>query len=168
LTGTFGQIEIDSISFNLADKEDGKHLELDRHTKGILTDTKVQVRLKLSALWVSLMFCYVYGDLFGFFEQKNLSEIVSGQAGFIGTQAGLLAAALSVAIPSLMVFLTLVLKTSASRWANIVLGAVYTVIIIATMPGAWMFYVFLGVIEAVLSVAIVGYAWTWPRQDVPA
>jgi hypothetical protein len=126
------------------------------------------VRLKLSALWVSLMFCYVYGDLFGFFEQKNLSEIVSGQAGFIGTQAGLLAAAVSVAIPSLMVFLTLVVKTSASRWSNIVLGAVYAVIIIATMPGAWMFYLFLGGIEAVLSVGIVWYAWTWPRQEGPA
>jgi len=129
----------------------------------MLSDTQVPVRLKLSALWVSLMFCYVYGDLFGFFEQQTITEIASGKAGMIGTQGGLLAAAISVAIPSLMVILTLVLKPGASRWSNIVLGAVYTVIIIITMPGAWRFYVFLGVIEAVLSVSIVWYAWTWPR-----
>jgi hypothetical protein len=129
----------------------------------MLSDAQVPVRLKLSALWVSLMFCYVYGDLFGFFERQTITAIAAGKAGMIGTQAGLLAAAISVAIPSLMVILTLVLKPGASRWSNIVLGAVYTVIIVITMPGAWRFFVFLGVIEAVLSVCIVWYAWTWPR-----
>jgi hypothetical protein len=32
------------------------------------------------------------------------------------------------------------------------------------MPGAWEFYVFLGVIEIVLTALIVWYAWKWPKR----
>jgi hypothetical protein len=34
-----------------------------------------------------------------------------------------------------------------------------------TMPGAWAFYIFLGVVEVVLTALIVWYAWNWPRQE---
>ncbi len=125
----------------------------------------VHVKLKLSALWATTVLCYIYGDLFGFFKQQTLAEIVSGKAGPIGTQAGLLAAALSVAMPSSMVILTLVIKPRLSRWLNIILGIAYTIIMLATMPGAWMYYVFLGVIEIVLTLLIVWYAWHWPKQE---
>jgi hypothetical protein len=103
------------------------------------SDIKIHVKLKLSALWSAVMFCYVYGDLFGFFKQSTLSQIVSGKAGFIGTKTGLLAAAVSMAVPSLMVILSLVFKPVVCRWSNIVLGVLYTIIIIGTMPGAWVF-----------------------------
>jgi hypothetical protein len=43
----------------------------------LLSDLTVPVRLKLSALWVSVMLCYIYGDIFGFFRQDILSRIVS-------------------------------------------------------------------------------------------
>jgi hypothetical protein len=33
-----------------------------------LADAPVPVRLKLSALWASVMFCYVYGDYFDLFR----------------------------------------------------------------------------------------------------
>jgi hypothetical protein len=59
-----------------------------------------------------------------------------------------------------------VLKPRLNRWLNIILGATYTVIILITMPGAWVFYIFLGVIEIVLTMLVVWYAWNWPRQDV--
>lgn len=32
-----------------------------------LEDQKVNVKTKLSALWASVMFCYVYGDYFGLY-----------------------------------------------------------------------------------------------------
>ena len=129
------------------------------------SDMVVHVKLKLSALWVATTLCYLYGDLFGFFRQQTLSEIVAGKAGMIGTQAGLLAAAVSVAIPSVMVVLSLVLPPNASRWLNVVLGVVYTVISLATMSGGWMYYLFLGVIEAVLTLSIAWNAWRWPKLE---
>lgn len=64
--------------------------------------------------------------------------------------------------PSVMVFFSLALRPVASRWTNIVLGIIYTIVIIATLPGTWAFYVFLGVVEAALTIAIVWHAWRWP------
>ena len=134
----------------------------DEKATGTLSDVKVPVRMKLSALWASLMFCYVYGDLFGFFKQTTIADVASGKAGFIGTQTGLLVSAIVVTIPALMVFLSLALRPGICRWSNVSLGLLYTVIILATMPGAWMFYQFLGVVEAALSLLIAWYAWNWP------
>jgi len=63
-----------------------------------------------------------------------------------------------------MVFLALVLPPRVNRWANIILGAVYTVIMILVIQGGWHFYVFFGLIEITLTGLIVWYAWTWPKQ----
>ena len=130
-----------------------------------LEDIKVPVRLKLSALWASLMFCYIYGDYFGLYQPGNLQDMLKGQMGPLGptTQGVLLGTAALMAIPSLMVFLSLALPVVLSRWFNVVLGVAYAVIILISMPGAWAFYQFLGVIEAVLSLLIAWLAWRWPR-----
>ncbi len=129
----------------------------------MLSDLPVHVRFRLSALWVAVMLCYIYGDIFGFFRRDTLEAIVSGTSGFISTQGGLLAAASLMAVPSLMVFLSLALPAAVARWANVAAGAAFTAIIVATMPGAWMFTQMLGVIEAILTVTIVWQAWRWPR-----
>lgn len=133
----------------------------------VLENAKINVKMKLSALWASVMFCYVYGDYFGLHKPGTLQEMMSGKMGPLGetTQGVLLGTSALMAIPSLMVFLSLVMAPTANRWTNIVLGTLYTAIILITMPGAWYFYQFLGVIEAVLTALIVWYAWTWPKQD---
>lgn len=128
-------------------------------------DVKVHVRLKLSALWAGVMFCYVYGDIFGFFKPGTVRDIVAGKTGFLGTQSGLLAAAALMAVPSVMVFLSLALPPRTCRYVNIVLGLLYTAVIVATMPGAWKFYIFLGVVEAALTLTIVAHAWRWPKAS---
>ena len=63
-----------------------------------------------------------------------------------------------------MVFLSLVTSPPFCRWLNVALGAFYTAIMLLTMPGAWWFYITLGLIEVVLSLLIVVYAWRWPRS----
>lgn len=130
-----------------------------------LEDVKVPVKLKLSALWASLMFCYIYGDYFGLFQPGNLQDMLQGKMGPLGptTQGVLLGTSVLMAIPSLMVFLALALPAAFNRWANVVLGLAYAAIIVISMPGAWVFYQFLGVIEAVLSLLIAWQAWRWPR-----
>jgi hypothetical protein len=132
-----------------------------------LDDIKVHVKIKISALWVSVMFCYIYGDYFGLYKPGALQGMLSGKMGPLGptTQGILLGTSAMMAIPSVMVFLSLVLKPRLNRWLNIILGATYTVIILITMQGEWMFYIFLGVIEIVLTTLVVWYAWTWPGQD---
>jgi hypothetical protein len=48
-------------------------------------------------------------------------------------------------------------------------GAAYraimiVVVILAIRGGGWYFYIFFGLIEITLTVLIVWYAWTWPKQ----
>ncbi len=133
-------------------------------TGAALSDIKVHVRFKLSALWASLMFCYIYGDYFGLYVPGKLQGMVAG-TGPIGpvSEGTLIAAALLLAAPGLMVFMAVVLSAALCRWVNIALGVLYTVIMLLTMPGAWWFYMILGAIEIVLSLPIVVYAWHWPK-----
>jgi hypothetical protein len=131
-----------------------------------LDDIKIHVRLKLSALWASVMFCYIYADYFGLYVPGALQRMLAGKMGPFGptTQGVLVGTSVMMAIPSVTVFLSLVLKPNLSRWLNIILGVLYTVIILITMWD-WAFYIFYGVIEVALTALIVWYAWTWPKQE---
>ncbi|MEO7066379.1 MAG: DUF6326 family protein [Rhodanobacter sp.] len=130
-----------------------------------LSDIKLHVRFKLSALWASLMFCYIYGDYFGLYVPGQLQGMLDG-GGPIGpvSQASLVGVALLLALPGLMVFLSITLPPRLCRWLNIALGLFYTAVMLVTMLGAWWFYITLGVIEIVLSLLIVAYAWRWPKN----
>ncbi len=131
-----------------------------------LDDVKVHVKIKISALWASVMFLYIYGDYFGLFQTGQLQRMLDGQIPPLGpaTQGVLVGTSLMMTIPSLMVFLSLALKASLNRWVNIILGVIYTLIILITMPDSWAFYIFLGIFEVVLTALIVWYAWNWPKQ----
>lgn len=131
-----------------------------------LDDIKVHVKLKLSALWAALMFCYVYGDYFGLYVPGKLKGMLEGN-GPIGpvSQGTLVATSILLAVPGVMVFLSLALPPGLNRWLNIVLGAFYTVIVLMTMPGAWDFYILMGFIEIMLTALIVYYAWSWPKRS---
>ena len=131
----------------------------------ILVDFKVHVKLKLSAIWAALMFCYIYGDYFGLYVPGQLKGMLAG-GGPIGpvSQISLVVTSLLVTVPGIMIFLSLVLPPKANRWLNIVLGAFYIVVMLITMPGAWSFYILLGVIEIALGVLTIWYAWNWPKQ----
>ena len=131
-----------------------------------LDDIKIHVKLKISALWASVMFCYIYGDYFGLYVPGALQGMLEGKIAPLGptTQGVLLGTSVMMAIPSVMIFLSLALKPSLNRWVNIVLGVIYTVIILITMWD-WAFYIFFGVIEVILTTLIAWYAWNWPRQE---
>jgi hypothetical protein len=66
-----------------------------------------------------------------------------------------------MAIPSVMIFLSLTLKPPVNRWLNGIFGVLYTLIILPTMWG-WIFYIFFGVIEIALTLTIACYAFKWP------
>ena len=133
----------------------------------VLEDIKVNIKIKLSALWVSTMLCYIYGDYFGLYKPGALDSILAGNMEPIGpvTQGVLLVTSILMAVPSIMVILCIVLKPTVSRWLNVILGAFYTIIMLVTVFGSWSYYVFLGIIEMALTSMIVWYAWTWPIQN---
>jgi hypothetical protein len=134
----------------------------------ILEDVKINVKFKLSALWVTLMFFYLYADVLTFYQPGALEEIIAGEIGGIQiNQAFSITAAIVMAIPSVMVFLSLTLKAKANRWTNIISG-IYSAVVLLTanllVPGV-TYGIFYGIVEAVLIALIIGYAWKWPKQE---
>ena len=139
-----------------------------RQAKRELEDVKVHVKLKLAALWASFMFMYVYVDVIGFFRPGFIEDIVAGRVWqFEITQTWAVGALVLVTIPSLMVFLSLVLPARANRWTNIVVAALYVVVSIFNAIGeTWVFYFSFGVIVEVALLALaIRYAWTWPATE---
>ena len=135
-----------------------------RNARPDLDASPVNVRIKLSALWASVMFCYIYADYFGLYVPGALQDILAGQMGPLGptTQGVLVGTSLMLAIPAVMIFLSVAVPAVVSRWLNIVVGVAYTAIILTTMWG-WAFYRVYGVIEITLTSLVVWYAWRWPR-----
>ena len=142
-----------------------KIVMIDNRNALAFEDIKVHVRFKLFALWSAVMFFYIYGDYFELYQPGKLPDMISGRMALGAVSQGvLLGMAAVMVIPSLMPFLSLVLPTRANRWVNIVFGAVYSVIMILAIRGGWHFYILFGLIEITLTVLIVWYAWTWPKQ----
>ena len=128
-------------------------------------DDRIGVRLKISALWITMLLLFAYGDIFGFFAPGHLEEIQRGEiSGIEITQAFLFAVSVYVAIASLMVFLTLVLRRAAARWVNLVLAVLYVVSIVASAVGEDPYFLFLSAVEIAVLLAIAWYAWTLSRE----
>ncbi len=138
-----------------------------RKTARILEDVKINVKIKLSALWVTVMVLYAFGDIQSFYRPGIIEEILAGKiAGNEINQVFLLMAAISVVIPIIMIFLSLVLKPEVNRWANIIVGIIYTGYVIIFMIGdGWAYYYFYSIIEIVMTLLIVWHALKWPKQE---
>lgn len=131
----------------------------------MLEDTKIDVKLKLAALWTSVMFCYIYADYFGLYVPGALQRMLNGRIEPLGavTQGVLIVTSTMMAIPSVMICLSVVLTPVLNRRLNIAFGTLYTLIILATM-WSWWFYVLFGAVETALTGLVVWYAWNWPRE----
>ncbi len=132
----------------------------------MLEEYRAPAKLKLAALWASTMFCYIYGDYFGLYVAGTLADMNHGSMGPLGhaTSGVLTGVSLMMAIPSLMVALSLLLPASICRWACIVLGLFYTAIMAVSLPGSELFYKVLAAIEMTLTLAITVIAIRWPRE----
>ena len=128
----------------------------------------VNVRVKISALWTSMLFVFIYVDHYSFFRADIRADIEAGKiSGFTINQSYLLIVTAYVAIPALMVFLSLILRPGVDRIANIALAVIYALTIIAGAIGEWNYYILGSAIEVVLLATIVYYAWTWPKEARP-
>lgn len=142
-----------------------------RTTSSNLEDFAINVKLKLAALWTSVMFCYVYGDYFSLYVPKKVEDFISGDT-LLNSPQKLFAASILMAIPALMIFLSVALKPRLNRLLNILFGAIYTAIMLliacTTIAPWWTFYVFLAILESILTATIIWHAWKWPRQKITA
>ena len=133
-----------------------------------MEDIKLNVKLKLAALWASFMFLYIYVDYFHLYMPGSVQDILAGKMYvFDITQTALLIGLVSVTIPALMIFLSVALSAKVNRWVNIIIAAVYIPYTLFNLVGeAWMHMVFGAVVEVAILLLIISYAWKWSKQEI--
>ncbi len=135
-----------------------------------LHDAKVDVKVVLSGLWISMLFVFAYVDIFGFWRADVINGALTGKvpgAGLTINQSFLVFTTIYILIPSLMVVVSLLAPARINRTANIVASVIYAASVVAAVVGeTWGYYIVGSVVEVVLLLAIARVAWTWPRHPI--
>lgn len=133
----------------------------------MLKNPEVHVKIKLAALWVSTTLCYLYGDYFELYVPDKVDSLISGK-NVLSSPPRLFLAAVILSIPPLMVVLSILLKPTLNRILNILFGGIFTVmmtlIAIGSLVNWYSFYVYLAILESILTLMIVWTAIKWPRE----
>jgi hypothetical protein len=146
-------------------------LNTDTRTTTELHDPPVPVRAKLAAAWTSFMFLYIYVDYFALYKPGVIDDILAGVVWEFDISQTLLTAFLtSVAIPILMVMLSMTLPARANRTINLVVASLYVPFSMFNAVGeSWTYFYGLGVaLEVIVLAVILRFAWTWPRTSSPS
>ncbi len=127
----------------------------------------LRVKMKLAALWASMMFFYIYVDFFGLHMPGHLQNILAGKVFvFDITQLFLLTGLVLTTIPALMIFLSVALPAKVNRWTNIIVAAVWIPYTLFNLVGEfWLHMVYGAVVEVILQLLIIRYAWKWTEQE---
>ena len=141
-------------------------MNADKMTPKDLVDMRVNVKLKLAAAWVSFMFLYIYVDYFHLYMPGSIEDILAGKVfTFDISYLFLLVAMIGVAIPALMIFLSVALPAKGNRWTNIIVATIYIPYMLFNLAGeAWVHMYFAAAVEVILLCLIIRYAWKWPQQ----
>jgi Sec-independent protein secretion pathway component TatC len=122
------------------------------------------MKVRLSTLWIFVMFNMVFADIVGFMNPGALEDIMTGNVGIEITQGLLLVFSILLEIPIAMIILSRVLKYSVNRWANII-AAVITILFIIGGGSVALSYIFFATMEVIGMSLIIWYAWTWPNPE---
>lgn len=131
-------------------------------------ETKVSLKHKLTALWISFVFLYIYVDYFHLYMPSKIDDILKGRVfEFEITQGFLLIALASVTIPALMIFLSVILSSKINRFVNITIATAYIPYTLFNLAGeAWMHMVFAAIVEVILLCLIIYYARKLPNVEI--
>jgi hypothetical protein len=130
-------------------------------------EMKLDMKSKLSTLWIFVALNYLYCDVVSLMDPELLPLYLRGNVnGLELTPAFLLGAGILVEIFIAMVLLSRVLPYRTNRWANIAAGTIMTAVQSATLfvgvPAPY--YLFFSVFEIATTVLIVWFAWNWPES----
>ena len=132
-----------------------------------LEDLRMPVQAKLAAAWTSCMFLYIYVDYLHLYKPGTIDDILDGVVYEFDISQTLLTIFLaSLAVPGLMIVLSVILPARANRVINLVVPSVYIPYSAFELAGeSWTFFYGLGLgLELLPAAAILRWAWTWPRR----
>lgn len=127
------------------------------------------MKLKLSTLWIFVMFNYLYCDIMALMDPESLNQFMTGNVGGIHiTQGFLLGAALLMEIPIAMIILSRVLEYKVNRRANIMAGTLMTLVQFSSLffgSTPTLYYLFFSIMEIAGTSIIAWSAWKWPKKN---
>jgi hypothetical protein len=141
--------------------------EAEMKEKPSLVERRVDTKLVIMAAWIAMMFLYIYCDFYSLFRPGEIAKISSGRMGFMAvSQMSLFAAALLIAVPSMMIFVSALASARLGRILNMAASALYFLVDIGNLIGeTWGYYFLLGILEAGLVVLIFIVSLRWPRHS---
>ncbi len=131
----------------------------------------IPVQAKIAGAWTSFMFLVIYVDYFHLYKPGFVADLLAGTVFEFNIGPTFMSFALTlIAIPSMMVMLSLVLPARVNRTTNLVVAAIYIpVSVFNAAGGTWAYAYFFGLsigLEVLLLGFILRWAWTWPRRVV--
>ena len=141
--------------------------------KSALKDPQIPVQAKIAAAWTSFMFLYIYLDYYGLYKPGTIDRIRAGGIFEFDITPTLLTIFVAlIAIPSLMVWLSMTLPARVNRATNLVVASLYILVSVFNAVGeSWDWAAFYGLsigLEVLLLAFILRSAWTWPRTHSDA
>lgn len=138
-------------------------------SQSTLEDLRMPVQAKLAAAWTSFMFLVIYIDYFHLYQPGEIDEIRGGDIFVFEISGTLLTIFFAlIAIPTLMVLLSVTLPARVNRATNLVVSLLFIPICVFNAAGAswdWAFYYGLTIgVEVLILAFILRSAWTWPRR----
>ena len=136
-------------------------------SRSALEDLRMPVQAKLAAAWTSFMFLYIYVDYFTLYKPGVIHDILVGSVWEFDISQVFVVVGLSLmAVPILMVFLSMTLPARANRLMNLIVAPIYVVVSAFNALGeSWTYFYGLSIgLEVLLLAFILRSAWTWPRR----
>ena len=138
-------------------------------TPNLLDNPPIPVQAKLAAAWTSFMFLVIYIDYFHLYQPGEIDVIRGGDI-FVFEISGTLMTIFFalIAIPTLMVLLSMTLPARVNRATNLVVASLYIPVMVFNAASTnWEWASFYGLsigIEVLILAFILRSAWTWPRR----
>ena len=137
-----------------------------------LENRQIPVQAKIAAAWTSLMFLVIYIDYFHLYQPGAIDEIRGGvifEFDISGTLMSIFFVV--IAIPALMILLSMTLPARVNRATNLVVASLYISAVgmnFLGLPSGYAFYYAFTIgVEVLILAFILRAAWTWPRAASP-
>src|SRR4051794_4760609 len=134
-----------------------------------LEDRRMPVQAKLAAAWTSVMFLYIYVDYLYLYKPGVIDDLRAGVVFEFDITPTLLTIFVAViAIPALMVMLSMTLPARVNRATNFVVAPLYTPVSLLEGVGESWDWAFFSALSIGLGVLLLPFilppAWPWPRR----
>ena len=133
------------------------------------------MKVALPLLWVFMLLNYLYCDVLSLLDPANLKDVLAGHAAGGSVQITpefLLASAVLMEIPMVMILLSRVLGHGAARWANVVAAAFMTLVQVGSLGAGTptSYYLFFSAIEVgtLVLIAVLALRWADPEPGLAA